>query len=184
MTQGVVPWHRHLLFWTIAILGAGFDLGTKAAVFERYGAPPFSPAVSILGDVLEIKTSYNDGALWGIGRGFPYVWAALSLVAAGFIIWWLFVRRHAADWQQTAALGLIMAGAIGNCYDRVALGHVRDFVHFHVDRIHFDFAIFNFADNMLVIGAIWVIILSFRPEQLVAQPKPHAMERAQATEAP
>ena len=43
-----------------------------------------------------------------------------------------------------------MAGAMGNCYDRLVLGHVRDFVHFHVDAINFDCAIFNFADNMLV----------------------------------
>ena len=46
-----------------------------------------------------------------------------------------------------------MAGALGNCYDRLVLGHVRDFVHFHVDAIGFDCAIFNFADNMLVAGA-------------------------------
>ena len=47
-----------------------------------------------------------------------------------------------------------MAGALGNCYDRLVLGHVRDFVHFHVDPIGFDCAIFNFADNMLVAGAV------------------------------
>ena len=46
-----------------------------------------------------------------------------------------------------------MAGALGNCYDRLVFGYVRDFVHFHVDPINFDCAIFNFADNMLVAGA-------------------------------
>ena len=57
-----------------------------------------------------------------------------------------------------------MAGALGNCYDRLALGHVRDFVHFHVDAIGFDCAIFNFADNMLVAGAIILMLLALRPE--------------------
>ncbi len=58
-----------------------------------------------------------------------------------------------------------MAGALGNCYDRLAFGHVRDFVHFHVDPIGFDCAIFNFADNMLVIGAITLVIFALRPEK-------------------
>lgn len=57
-----------------------------------------------------------------------------------------------------------MAGALGNCFDRLAYGHVRDFVHFHVDAINFDCAIFNFADNMLVAGAIILMLLALRPE--------------------
>ena len=63
-----------------------------------------------------------------------------------------------------------MAGALGNCYDRLALGGVRDFVHFHVDPIGFDCAIFNFADNMLVAGAIVLMLLALRHEP------PHPLE--------
>jgi signal peptidase II len=65
----------------------------------------------------------------------------------------------------TVALGLIMAGAMGNCYDRLALGFVRDFVYFHVDAIGFACAIFNFADNMLVIGACTLVVYALRPEK-------------------
>ena len=57
-----------------------------------------------------------------------------------------------------------MAGAMGNCYDRLVFGYVRDFVHFHVDAIGFDCAIFNFADNMLVAGAITLVLYALRPE--------------------
>jgi signal peptidase II len=64
----------------------------------------------------------------------------------------------------TVALGLIMAGALGNCYDRLVFGHVRDFVHFHIDAIGFDCAIFNFADNMLVAGAVTLVLYAMRPE--------------------
>ncbi len=56
------------------------------------------------------------------------------------------------------------------------LGHVRDFVHFHVDPIGFDCAIFNFADNMLVAGAIILMLLALRPD-----PEP-AVRTAPATE--
>ncbi len=66
---------------------------------------------------------------------------------------------------MTVALALIMAGALGNCYDRLVFGHVRDFVHFHVDAIGFDCAIFNFADNMLVAGALTLVFYAMRPEE-------------------
>ncbi len=65
----------------------------------------------------------------------------------------------------TIALGLIMAGALGNCYDRLIFGYVRDFVHLHVDAINFDCAIFNFADNMLIAGAFTLVLYAMRPEE-------------------
>ncbi len=96
--------------------------------------------------------------------------AGLALLEASAICWWLFVRKTTADWRLTSALGLIMAGALGNCYDRVMLGHVRDFVHFHVDPIRFDCAIFNFGDNMLVAGAVILMLLALRPTPEPAPP--------------
>ncbi len=157
---------RWILFWGIALAGAAFDLSTKAAVFDKVG-PPGSPAVSVIDPVLELRTSYNTGALWGLGSGWEYsslLFAVLSVVAAFFICYWLFILGHANDNRQAIALGLIMAGALGNCYDRLRFGHVRDFVHFHVDSIHFDFPIFNFADNMLVVGATILMLLALRPD--------------------
>ncbi len=162
-----VPLSRWFVFWVIALAGAGFDLASKRAIFERVGEPG-SPAVSLIPDVLELRTSHNKGALWGFGKNFEYsaqVFAGLSIVAALGIVYWLFVKRAAVDAWLTAALALIMAGALGNCYDRLTLGYVRDFVYFHIDPLHFEFAIFNFADNMLVAGAILLMLLAIRPEK-------------------
>ena len=120
---------RWVLFWTIALGGMAFDLATKSIIFARIGPPPSAP-VTLVTDVLELHTSYNTGALWGLGRSMPYssqFFAALSILAAVAICWWLFVRKAAADKRLTAALALIMAGALGNCYDRLVLGHVREF---------------------------------------------------------
>ncbi len=161
-----VPLSRWILFWTIAIGGAAFDLITKSLVFARVGEPP-SPPLPLIENILEFRTSFNEGALWGFGRGVPYspqIFAAMSVVAAVAIVWYLFVKGAAHDAKLTAALGLIMAGALGNCHDRIFYGHVRDFVYFHVDAVNFSCAIFNFADNMLVIGAASLMLLVLRPE--------------------
>jgi signal peptidase II len=160
------------LFWSIAVGGAAFDLGTKSWIFARVG-PPHSPPLKLISNILELRTSHNKGALWGLGSGFAYsseVFAALSIAATIAIVWFLFVRGGAKDRVLTAALGLITAGALGNCHDRLRFGYVRDFVYFHVDSINFSFAIFNFADNMLVLGAIILMLLALRPEESLPQP--------------
>ncbi len=162
-----IPAGRVVLFWTIALGGAGFDLATKAYVFRWIGEPHARAPVTIIPNILELQTSYNPGALWGFMRNVPHsslIFAGLSIVAAAGICVWLFWLGAAADRRLTAALALIMAGALGNCYDRLALGHVRDFVHFHVDAVGFDCAIFNFADNMLVVGAVALLLLALKPD--------------------
>jgi signal peptidase II len=167
---------RWVLFWSIALGGALFDLVTKSLAFARIGEPPTAP-VTVIPNILELYTSYNSGALWGFGRALPHsslIFAGLSVVAAVAICYWLFVKGASSDGRLTAALGLIMAGALGNCYDRLVLGHVRDFVHFHVDPINFDCAIFNFADNMLVVGATALVFLALRPEPTPAEAEPEA----------
>ena len=177
MTRTAIPARRFLLFWAIALGGAAFDLGTKTAVFSWLGEPHVAAPRSIIPDILEFQTNYNPGALWGFGREWRYsslLFAGLSVVAGVAIVYWLFVRGAASDARLTVALALIMAGAIGNCYDRLALGHVRDFVYFHVDPIGFRCAIFNFADNMLVAGAVLLMLLALRPERDKVEATPRA----------
>ena len=167
-----VPFANRVLFWTIAIGGALFDLATKQIIFARVGQPG-SPPVSVVRDVLELRTSHNTGALWGMGKNLPYsstLFAGLSIAAALAICYWLFIKGAAVDRKLTACLGLIMAGAIGNCYDRLAFGYVRDFMDFHVKAIDFQCAIFNFADNMLVIGSAGLMLMALRPESPAVEP--------------
>lgn len=166
-SQSLIPRSRLLLFWAIALAGAGFDLATKSYVFRWIGKPYQRAPLSVIPNVVELQTSYNTGALWGFMRDVPHsslIFAGLSIIAALGICYWLFVLGAAIDRRLTIALALIMAGALGNCYDRLFLGHVRDFVHLHVDAIRFDCAIFNFADNMLVVGAVALVLLALRPD--------------------
>lgn len=161
---------RLILFLALALGGAALDLASKSMVFREAGEPG-SPPISVVGEVLELRTSYNKGALWGFGRSVPHsslIFAGLSVVAGAAIVGWLFLGGAASSLPLTAALGLIMAGAIGNCYDRLVFGHVRDFVHFHVDSVGFNWAIFNLADVMLVCGACTLVLFAMRPDPVPA----------------
>lgn len=177
-----IPLSRRVLFWGIALGGTAFDLTAKALVFRRLGPPGTSTPLSVVPDILDLRTSYNKGALWGFGSDLPagpIIFAALSLFAAGAICWYLFIKGAARDAKLTVALALIMAGALGNCFDRVALGHVRDFVYFHVDAINFRCAIFNFADNMLVAGAVLLMLMALKPDAADAKAAPATVAGAE-----
>jgi signal peptidase II len=145
-----VPLANRAAFFALAGGGAALDLTTKWLAFAKVGPP--SSKQMIWQGVLSFTTSYNKGALWGLGREIPFAniaFASLSFVAAVAILCWLFWRGAARDRLLSIALGLIMAGTIGNCYDRLVWGQVRDFIYFEL----INWPIFNLADSMLVCGA-------------------------------
>jgi lipoprotein signal peptidase len=100
----------------------------------------------------------NRGALFGLGGSRQSdanrFFAAVSAAAAGAILIW--VTRHGPGREKwlCAALGLILGGAIGNLYDRLVFGGVRDFLHLY----RFGWPVFNVADCCLVIGAVLLIV--------------------------
>jgi signal peptidase II len=57
--------------------------------------------------------------------------------------------------------GLMLGGAFSNIYDRFLHGGVVDMVYWHCG---FNFAVFNFADVMIDIGVVWILILHFKPK--------------------
>ena len=61
--------------------------------------------------------------------------------------------------MEALALALILGGAIGNLYDRVALGYVVDFIVIHYE--HHYWPAFNIADCGISIGAALLIIDMF-----------------------
>jgi signal peptidase II len=162
----MVPANRYLLFFAVALGGCALDLATKSWIFARIGMPDDPerrPDIWLIRSVFSLTTSLNDGALFGIGKGFVAGFAAISVAAAFFVLYWLFYAGAARDWMLTLTLGLIAAGIFGNLYDRLGLHHlwsqgervfaVRDWLHFEIKGV-INWPVFNIADSMLVCGAI------------------------------
>ena len=111
----------------------------------------------------------NRGALFGWGGGrtdgqdLNILLAAVSFLAAVGIAYWSRRPATRGDRILCAALGLILAGTIGNLYDRLVFDGVRDFLHWYR---WFDWPVFNIADCCLVCGAILLLIQAFfsRPD--------------------
>jgi signal peptidase II len=103
----------------------------------------------------------NHGALFGIRLGFGdqdawlanTVFAIVSFMAAAAIIYWSTRPATFRDPFLSAALGLILAGTLGNLYDRLVFHGVRDFLYFH----WIEWPVFNVADCCLVCGAFLLL---------------------------
>jgi lipoprotein signal peptidase len=104
----------------------------------------------------------NHGALFGFLRNYHTAanggFAIISLLAAAAIIFWSSQRGTAADRWLCAALGLILAGTLGNFIDRILFNGVRDFLHWN---LWFDWPVFNIADCCLVVGAGLLLVQAF-----------------------
>lgn len=173
--------NHYALFAAAAVLGTVSDLATKWLAFTRIGDPELHPGANkvLWQGVFSFRTSYNHGALWGILRNFNWangMFAALSLAAAAAILFWVFRHGATRDRLLAASLGLILAGTIGNCYDRIVWGKVRDFLYFEL----INWPIFNLADSCLVCGAFLLMIQAFFSEL----PLGHSHELSPAASAP
>lgn len=122
----------------------------------------------------------NHGALWGIGgsqkgtaNGF---FAAVSVLAAAAILLWGTRKGPARERWLSAALGLILGGTVGNLYDRIVFGGVRDFLHFY----YINWPVFNFADCCLVVGAGLLLVQALFVAPPPQQPAPAAEPGTQA----
>jgi signal peptidase II len=163
--NGISP-SRIFLFAAVAIGGCAVDLATKSWMFAELG-PPGGRTWWLWPEYVGFQTSLNEGALFGMAQGKAWLFAALSIVAGSGIIYWLFVVGAAADRFLTVALGAIMAGVLGNLYDRLGLWWTPEYAGYPKHAVR-DFLLvqyenwvwpnFNIADSLLVCGAGLLIL--------------------------
>lgn len=112
-----------------------------------YGLAPHGVKTAISGVVSWVYTE-NRGAAFSMLSGRNILLIALSIALIAALALYLF-RHPNANSVLRHGLWMIVAGGVGNLYDRIAYGYVVDFI-----RLDFiDFAIFNPADVFICIGA-------------------------------
>ena len=103
------------------------------------------------------NTGVSLGLLGAGSGGERWVLVALTVAIAVTVLIWLLRERRAAD---TAALGLILGGALGNIRDRATLGYVVDWADLHFGSFR-PFLIFNLADAAITCGVLIILARSF-----------------------
>ncbi|MBX3389580.1 MAG: signal peptidase II [Phycisphaeraceae bacterium] len=90
--------------------------------------PPHRPMV-IIPSILNFTLVLNPGAVFGIGAGRTVFFIIVTIVAVAFGLGVFVFATRSRDRLSHIGLGLILAGGLGNLYDRLIYGCVRDFIH-------------------------------------------------------
>ncbi|AZF24964.1 signal peptidase II [Pseudomonas sp. R2-60-08W] len=123
--------------------------------------------IVVIPDYFSWTLAYNTGAAFSFladGGGWQrWLFALIAVVVSAVLVVWL--RRLGRDDTWLAiALALVLGGALGNLYDRIALGHVIDFILVHWQNRHY-FPAFNFADSAITVGAIMLALDMFKSKK-------------------
>jgi signal peptidase II len=162
-----------MLFFGTAIVGIGLDLWTKSLAVEHLKD---APEVRVIPNWLHFTYTENRGAVFGVGQGKQLLFITVSIGAIAFLSH-LFAHSGTRRFYQFL-LGMLMAGVIGNMYDRIVYGYVRDMIH-ALPGIHWpDFIarqlpghlasagvfpwIFNLADSLLCVGVFLILVYSLK----------------------
>ena len=124
-----------------------------------------------LGDSQTVTSFFNLVRVHNSGAAFSmlsnasgwqrWFFTGIGVVATFFILWLL--RSHPTQKLFCFALALVLGGAVGNVIDRIAYGHVVDFLDFHWDWLspvfyQGHFPAFNIADSAISVGAVCLIL--------------------------
>jgi signal peptidase II len=142
------------LFFSACIVLA--DQLSKRYIAQRFGE---FEHISVL-PILDITRMHNVGAAFSFlatASGWQrWVFVALAVVVSIGIIAWLLRLKSGAHALLACGLALVLGGAVGNLIDRLRLGHVIDFIHFHWNGAYFP--AFNVADSAITVGAACLLL--------------------------
>ncbi len=177
------------LFFVVFIAALVADLSLKTWAFAELGPEPVDiPAVldgieplppdtvTIVPGVLSLRLTLNTGAVFGMWSGYRSMFIITTAVAIAVVAFFFCTSRE-RQWVVHTALALVLAGAIGNLYDRWQYHAVRDMLWLFPDvelplglswpggvRDVYPW-IFNIADVALLVGIIALLIRSFLPDE-------------------
>ena len=140
----------------VVVLVLVFDMLTKYLLIGRL-IPNVGDQASFIEGFINFVHVQNDGASGGILGGQTALLILLTIALLIALGWYYFSKIKTGGNYQTllsVAIGFVVGGSLGNLYDRLFFGYVRDFINFQF----IDFPVFNIADSAITIGVILLVI--------------------------
>lgn len=140
-----------ILFGVVFILALAADLTTKWAAFSFLRQGERAPVIQ---GFFDLECALNYGIVFGLKV--PAVFTIIiSAIATTVVIWYL-TTKHTRPAIVQIYLGMILSGVIGNLYDRLAIGAVRDFILLYIGNNKWPN--FNIADAFILVGVVLAMI--------------------------
>ena len=149
----------HHVVGTLGYNGALSDLESLRA-FLSMGDVAAKNSIPQNGNFIVLSFTANDAALWGIGNGKAWAVRLLLALTAVFLFLLLFFafRTHTKLPKLSKVIvGLLIGGSVGNLFDRIAFGYVRDMIY----AKFINFPIFNIADAAICVAIALLVFEAF-----------------------
>jgi len=144
----------HFLLAFIVVL---LDRWTKHIVATRIA---MYSHIQIIPGFFRLTHTENTGAAFSLFADSPAHWKTALLIGfslVAMVIVSILLWKQARGLTTTGiALSLILGGAFGNLWDRIASGRVVDFLLFYIQQ--YQWPVFNLADSCIVIGASLLVL--------------------------
>lgn len=157
------------LLWILGSVVLVLDQITKAWIVSQmplgsYGGAPGT--ITVIENFFYLVHVGNTGAAWSMLSGKSTLLAGLAAITLLGIYFWRRALGLRDKWVQLS-FGLLCGGIVGNLIDRIAYGHVVDFLDFHFGS--YVYPTFNVADSGICVGVAIYLIYSLRhpPEEPV-----------------
>lgn len=115
----------------------------------------------------KITYVHNYGAAFSFltdaGGWQRWFFSIIAITISALLIWWL-KKLPSTNKRLGSAYALVLAGALGNLYDRLSYGYVVDFLHVFYKT--WNFPVFNIADSAICVGAGLLLIDAFLQEKI------------------
>src|SRR5689334_3454447 len=109
------------LFVGVTAIGVGVDLWTKTQAVAHLSD---GTIYRLIPGFVQFTYTENHGAVFGFGQGQQPLFLAVSVGAIAFLVFLFLTSGRARIYQLI--LGMLLAGVLGNMYDRIRFGYVRD----------------------------------------------------------
>jgi signal peptidase II len=164
-------------------LGLAVDLWTKILAVDHLKES--GDTIKFIPDWLHFRYTENHGAVFGLGQGQRLLFITVSIGAIGFLSY-LFASSGKRRLMHIV-IGMLLAGVLGNMYDRIVHGYVRDMIYalpgwyWPGSRREIFPWIFNIADTLLCVGVAIMVLLSFFQPEAPAAPGAEASQKMSGT---
>ena len=148
-------------FFLTTLAGVALDLWTKAYAFSHLREASETGERDLKQFIpgwVDFEITRNYGAVFGIGQHYVALFVVISIAAIAFLTY-LFATSDRQRFYQFL-LGVLLAGVLGNMYDRIHYGYVRDMIHALIRWPALFPYIFNVADILLCTGVACMIAYS------------------------
>lgn len=158
------------LYFLLALIVVLLDRWTKHLVAVRI---PMYSHIQIIPGFFRLTHTENTGAAFSLFADSPSHWKTLVLIAfsaVAMVVVSVLLWKQSRPFTLTGiALALILGGAVGNLWDRIASGRVVDFLLFYLKQ--YQWPVFNLADSSIVVGACLLILeIIFGQSKTTANP--------------